>query len=745
MLVGWVNTCFSQQALIDSLKEVVRTTKNDTAKLQALDGLSSIYFSIDPDEAFGYARQVLDVSREMGFKAGMAGGYDGLARYYWVTGDFNKALDNLFAKLEIHKEEGNKAAVAKVGEKIGWMYHEQGNYAAALEQYRASLEIQKEIGNKLGVASSYSSMATVYGDQGDYPKALECHFDALEIYEAHGTRTDVASAHNNIGIIYMEQDKYAAALKQYAAALKVYEETGDKNFLAGTYSNIANVYGKQGLYKIALEQQTAALKIWEEIGDPMRLASSNNNLGLIHYYQGDYTAALERFFETLRIREKTGDQAGLASIHINIGNVYRSQGKVQKGKEELQKSLRLATAIGNRVFIRDSHKALAEADSALGSYASAYEHYKKYVLYRDSITNAESQAKSVQLQMQYEYGKEQAVAEAEYKAELQRQEEAAMLERNRQKGFLITVSCVGILVLVFAVLMLQRWQVTRKQKAVIEQQRDLVDEKNKEITDSIQYAKHIQSAMLPPAKLVKQYLQDSFILYKPKDIVAGDFYWMEVHDEKVFFTAADCTGHGVPGAMVSVMCSSALSQAVKELGILEPAKILDKTVDLLKERFAKSEHEVADGMDLALCCLDLKENKLHYAGANNPLLIINPSRTEWPENAWPFKNVSGGAEVKADKQPVGEFASRKPYTNHTINIHEGDTFYIFSDGFADQFGGEKGKKFKYKPFKRLLLDSYDRSMEEQKEILNRTIESWRGNLEQVDDICVIGLRMTGLT
>lgn len=255
---------------------------------------------------------------------------------------------------------------------------------------------------------------------------------------------------------------------------------------------------------------------------------------------------------------------------------------------------------------------------------------------------------------------------------------------------------------------------------------NLIRKKNKEILDSINYAKRIQSAILPPIKLVREYLTDSFILYKPKDIVAGDFYWIEIVEDKVFFTAADCTGHGVPGAMMSVMCSNALSKAVKELEIYQPAKILDKTVEILEEHFAKSEEEVKDGMDIALCCLDLKTKKLQYAGANNPLYHISKGELK---------------EIKPDKQPIGKYDDRRPYTNHSIDITSGDCFYIFTDGFADQFGGPNEKKFKYKPFKQLLLDNHNRPMNEQKDILDKTIENWKGQLEQVDDVCIIGLRI----
>jgi serine phosphatase RsbU (regulator of sigma subunit) len=255
-------------------------------------------------------------------------------------------------------------------------------------------------------------------------------------------------------------------------------------------------------------------------------------------------------------------------------------------------------------------------------------------------------------------------------------------------------------------------------------QKDLVDEKNREITDSIKYAKRIQSAILPPNKLVKEHLKDSFVLYKPKDIVAGDFYWLETKGDRVLFAAADCTGHGVPGAMVSVVCNNGLNRSVREYGLTDPAEILNKTREIVIQEFEKSEEEVKDGMDIAICSLE--NNVLKYAGANNPLWIVRDGDI---------------METKANKQPIGKFMKPEPFITHTFNLEAGDTFYIFSDGFIDQFGGEKGKKFKAKNFKDLLLMVQDLSMEDQKTKIDSVFYEWMADFEQLDDVCVMGVRV----
>jgi ligand-binding sensor domain-containing protein/serine phosphatase RsbU (regulator of sigma subunit) len=260
-------------------------------------------------------------------------------------------------------------------------------------------------------------------------------------------------------------------------------------------------------------------------------------------------------------------------------------------------------------------------------------------------------------------------------------------------------------------------------KQILEKNK-IIEEKNKNILDSFNYAKRIQKAILPSDKLVKNYLKNSFILYKPKDIVAGDFYWMQQIGEKILFAAADCTGHGVPGAMVSVVCNNALNRSVREHGLSDPGKILDKTRTIVIEEFEKSEEEVKDGMDIALCSLEGRS--LEYAGAHNPLWIIRNGEV---------------LETKANKQPIGQFDNLEPYKTHKIELEKGDTLYIFSDGYVDQFGGEKGKKFKTKLFRQLLLSIQEESMENQQIIINESFEKWKGDLEQIDDVCVMGVRI----
>lgn len=279
-------------------------------------------------------------------------------------------------------------------------------------------------------------------------------------------------------------------------------------------------------------------------------------------------------------------------------------------------------------------------------------------------------------------------------------------------------------------------------------QKELVEHKNKEITASINYARRIQTAILPSNEFITSHFPDSFVLYRPKDIVAGDFYWLEVKNGKFLFAAADCTGHGVPGAMVSVVCNNALTRAVREFNLDEPAAILTKVRSLVIETFEKSGAEVKDGMDIALISYDPENNTLEYSGANNNMFIFtkgekSQTRVKTPGiiSFHPYLRYDVDmVEIKADKQPIGKFLVERPFRNYRVNLTPGDTIYIFTDGYIDQFGGEKNKKFKYRPFMDLLASIQHLPLTEQKEELDKAYLAWKRNLPQIDDICVIGVK-----
>ena len=370
-----------------------------------------------------------------------------------------------------------------------------------------------------------------------------------------------------------------------------------------------------------------------------------------------------------------------------------------------------------------------------GRHKEAYDALLKYInfYYEHKEKNDQVDFKSAEVKQQLQL---QLFADSlEYQQTIQAQQLENEKRHNRQR-IIITIAVFGAGILaVFLVFIYRSLRVKKKNNQLlsqknhqIEKQKEIVEEKNKEITDSINYAKRLQSAILPSMDTLKKEFSDSFVIYKPKDVVSGDFYWFEKRNDFFFVAAADCTGHGVPGAMVSVVCSNALNRCVNEFGILRPDEILNKTRELVIRTFAKSGADVKDGMDISLCAIDKANKKIIFAGANNPLWLLDKASGEMKD-------------FKPSKQPIGLYNEMKDFHQTEIDLNEGDHIYLFTDGYADQFGGEKGKKLKYRPFRDELIRTSAFSASVQQKKLSEFFENWRQDYEQVDDVCVIGIHI----
>ena len=307
------------------------------------------------------------------------------------------------------------------------------------------------------------------------------------------------------------------------------------------------------------------------------------------------------------------------------------------------------------------------------------------------------------------------------------------LENEKNRSIMNLSLIVLFLMLFISIYIFINLQKNRKAKNLIssqneslERQKLFIEQKQKQIVESISYAKYLQEAILPPKSFLNQYIPENFIIYKPKDIVAGDFYWSEKVGDIFFVAVADSTGHGVPGALVSIVCSNALNRAVKEFKLNKTGEVLDKTSALVVETFDKSSNEVKDGMDISLLAIDFVTKKICWSGANNPLWYINNSQL----------NV-----IKPNKQPIGKTDKIVPFVTHEIVYEPNTTFYLFTDGFADQFGGEHGKKFMYKKFSELLVRNNHLAVQQQADVVLSAFDHWKGDQEQVDDVCLIGLKI----
>ncbi len=576
-----------------------------------------------------------------------------------------------------------------------------------------------------------SNIALVNHNQGNYAEALKIYYSILPLCEQAHDSTDIIVMYNNIGNVFIAQRNKEEAMDSYTKALAIAEKSKYKN-IASIYDNLGILYAQDGKYAEAKKYFKIGLEHNIQVGYKPQIASSYNNLGSLSLAENNLDEALHYFQLALEMKIEAGDKTYLPSTYLSIGDAYIAKKDYFNAEKNYKMGLAYSLETGGREWTVSLYSALADLFKAKGDYKNAYENQTLYVVYHDSIQNQENTKKSIQAKVQYEYDKK-AAADSVSNAEAEKVKDAELTAKNFQleKEQTQRYGLYGgvVLLLVFGAFMLNRVQVTRKQKRIIEHQKEIVEEKQKEIVDSINYAQRIQSAILPDPSEIGNVFTDAFIFFKPKDIVSGDFFWMATINEYNFIVAADCTGHGVPGGFMSMLGSSLLNEIIIEKKIIEPGEILDmlrvKIILALKQKGDSGENK--DGMDMVLCRFNKKKKELVFAAANNPLWMIRSGEMQ---------------EWKADKQPVGIFTGeQKMFSQQSISLQDGDSIYLFTDGFADQFGGPKGKKFKYKQMQDLLLENSTLSMKEQEVCLENDFQTWKGNLDQVDDVCVIGIKI----
>ena len=602
----------------------------------------------------------------------------------------------------------------------------------AIELAEEQYEFANKVNNLKYRADARNTQGIAYSIQSKFNFAVDKYLSALSLYEKDKNLPGQASVMNNIGIMYSDMEDFEMALKYYEKSLALKTELGDTLSMAKTMNNIGVVYKGLEEYEKSLEYYQRCYEIENSLGLEENAGGTLVNISIVYRHLDSLETAEEYGLEALRLAQKHEKVYDQCLAYNTLAAIYNDQNRFRDAINHALKANQLAIENGYSLLELRSYEYQYTANKNLGNYKEALLNYEKQIAIEKEALGEENQKATIQQESKYEYDKQRLADSLEFanQQEISDLKHEADLEKEAQQRYLLYFG-LGFMVLIGG-LVFRGYQrkkkdnlIIKEQKEEVEKAHEILEEKNQEILDSITYAKRIQQAILPSDKIIKDALPNAFVYYAPKDIVAGDFYWLEEKNGQVLFAAADCTGHGVPGAMVSVVCNNGLNRSVREFGLTEPGQILDKTRELVIKEFEKSEEEVKDGMDIALC--SLKDNKLQYSGAHNPLWVIRNSTGELEE-------------IKADKQPIGQFNAAKKFTTHEILLEKGDSIYVFSDGFADQFGGEKGKKFKSSNFKKLLVEIKGETMARQHELLRESFENWKGSLEQLDDVCIIGFR-----
>ncbi len=577
-----------------------------------------------------------------------------------------------------------------------------GNLTSALEDFIANKLLAEKLHNAIKTIESLNAIGNVYKDIEKNEMALKSYREALDLCYATNNNVKVCLVESNIAIVLNQLKQYDSSNYYCNRILRTLQKAGkteqDKEFVSSVYGNILTNYLDKEITDSVNKYSNIVLPRLKASGNRISYAGNLYNIGVYYNKVEDYKTAL--YYLILAAKEE-------------------------------QDNLQL------RMDIRSSR---AFAHYYLGDYKASAQLYAGCNRLKDSLSVIQSVDKLTEMEVKYETGKKE-----EQLKRLGAEKEITDLKAKHSRIWLIAASIGILFVVVVAVILLKQNRNRQKANKLLQHQNDEIVHQKKEITDSINYAKRIQLAILPPDKMVKQLLPNAFVLYKPKDVVSGDFYWMEEKNGMVMFAAVDCTGHGVPGAMMSVVGLNLLNQAVKEKGLTTPSDILKHLDSGVTDTLRQSgdTDSIKDGMDLSLCSYNPKTLELQYSGAFNNLWVVrkNISSSYKPITKNEVFFEEHLLEIKADKFPIGSNLDgvADNYNNYKLQLQKGDCVYLYSDGYADQFGGPKGKKFKYNSLKKFLVSVHHLPPEEQREKLLIAFENWRGNLEQVDDVLVIGL------
>jgi serine phosphatase RsbU (regulator of sigma subunit)/Tfp pilus assembly protein PilF len=577
------------------------------------------------------------------------------------------------------------------------------------------------------IASCYNNFGFYYDYQfGDWNRAIQYYLKAIKMHVEEKDEFGEAVVLLNIGYIYLNQNQFDLALSYSLKGVEKHRRV--KNVLGEGIglNNIGFIYKRMKNYDKANEYFLKSLTLKKRTNEYASIANTFINIGAVFLEYGKIDSAIVYYNKSLNLFEKIGNKKGIANVCANLAKLYFDIGKVELANKFGIKSLKLSEELGIPKSIKGASEIMYKIYKSKHQNVLALKMHELFIKMKDSLSNTESRESLNKEHVKYEY----SIKEANLKAEQEKRDLINKAEIEHQKNvrnsFLIGFILLGLLVVIVIRSYLQKRksnvELSLKNDEIIHQNH-LIEEKQKEIIDSINYASRIQNAMLTSEEYIQSYLGDNyFIFFQPKDIVSGDFYWAVNHGGYFYMAVSDCTGHGVPGAFMSLLNISFLNEHVIEKNIIETNEVFFEQ----RKQIVKALNS-NDGMDSVLSRFDFNAMKLSFTAANNPLWLVRENEL---------------IVYKPDKMPVGNYIdNEKEFSVTEIDLLKGDVIYTFSDGYADQFGGPNGKKFKYKQFQELLLSIHQLPMDEQSNVLKETMKHWIGNEEQIDDILVVGIRV----
>lgn len=726
------------QSKIDSLLEILPDVsyqekvmiQNDIAHF-FLE--SNLYY--DNDSSLKYSQLALNLAKQLKNKHEESRAIQNIGIAILYQQLYDSSLTYFYSALDIALKLDSLESIAFLHYQIGLSYYYKGEFKKVLEAWTNELNLNYKINNKKYIADCLNRLGVIHKNMDQYEDAIYYYQEALKIEEERKDSANIARALNNIGNIYFHnRGNYTQALEYYSRALDISINTGNKENEAYLLRNIGNIYELQIKYQSALNNFNQALLIFKTLEKKENeIAITQSHISVIYAKLGNFENALEFIQNSISYYTSIRAKPKIAETRKTQGDIYLEWGKYDLALYAYFKSYDITTELGIKSDLAELYHKISETYAKLNDYKKAFEYHTLSTDLNDSLFSEKVNRQIAQFQTLYETEKK------DKEIALLNKDKALQDAAIKKQKLAILFFIVGFAVVtVFMVLILRLYRQKQKANKILEQkneeislQRDQILLQKQEITDSIKYASKIQTALLPPQELIDKLIPDSFILFKPRDIVSGDFYWLGKKGNKIVSVTADCTGHGVPGAFMSMLGISFLNEIINitDEADLQSNLVLNNMRDLIITSLRQTGNvgESQDGMDMTLCIINKEEMTLDYAGAFNPLYLLRNGEI---------------IEIKADKMPIGiHIKTADNFTNHNIKLQSGDIIYTFSDGYLDQFGGKENTKFRRKNFKNLLIEIHKKDMKEQKEILNKTLEEWMKGYNQVDDILVSGIKI----
>ncbi len=682
----------------------------------------------------------------------------------YTAGDFKGLLEYSVQAINICEKSGYLDGIPQVLYYCGIVHRLKGNYVKALNNFFISLEHNEALGNHKGQAQVLNQIGSIYRLQGNYVGALEFFLRALSNYKSINDTSGTAVAFNNIGIVYFYRNDYDKALDFYNQSLELEVLMNDEYGISVSYINIGEVYQKQRNYSKALDYYLKALSLAKKHEDLDKdrdgIGVLYNVIGSIYMHLDNLPLAQSYLNQSYTIFNDLKNRQRIAECQLNMGELSLKKNNPREAIANFNSALEHSKAIGALELTSNANRLLSQIYDLLNDVPKAYYHFKNYVSLRDSLFNEDNTKRIVQTEMIYDFEKRMQEAKLE-----QAKKDAIANELvRRQKAINTYFTIILVLLLTVVVVFIIAYRTKQKANEMLSQQKDLIQEKNEEllqqqeeilaqrdeietknrileetqclielknerIISSIEYAQTIQEAILPDDEMLSNYFPMHFVLLMPKDIVSGDFYWFSPLGNKLFAAVVDCTGHGVPGAFMSLIGNTILNQIVNEWQTFDPAMILElmhiNVRKVLKQQRITSKANVS--MDICLVSIDMDSKKGVFAGASRPLYIIQDGNLE---------------KIPGDPRTVGGFQGEKQryFTNHYIDLTKPTSLYLLTDGYADQMD-ESRKKFGTKRLAHTLLKIHEELPNVQRSILLSTINKHMGEYDQIDDICIMGIRI----